>query len=170
MRHAVDAVDVWEDEQHGEVPILIHKRGEAYCTEGDMMREQGGRRRVGGEQLDVKRVVVVDGDHGFAVVVQIFQQDLAQGVDFACVGRRGITAEEIGLLLEGAEQCGELEGDGQVRGEFGGAVEHEAKIEEEFVARVEGRRQANWVAEDAIRVGNDREDARAKLLSRNDVR
>ena len=150
MRHAVDAVDVWEDEQHGEVPILVHERGEAYCAEGDMMREQGRRRRVGGEELDVERVVVVDGDHGFAVVVQVFEQDLAQGVDFACVGRRGITAEEMGLLLEGAEQCGELEGDGQVRGELGGAVEHETKVEEKLVARVEGRRQAHRVAEDAV--------------------
>lgn len=87
LRHAVDAVDVRKDEQHGEVPVLVHERGETYRTEGDMMREQGRRRRVGGEELDIQRVVVVDGDHRFAVVVQVFKQDLAQGVDLARVGR-----------------------------------------------------------------------------------
>ena len=150
LRHAVDAVDVREDEQHGEVPILVHERREAYRAEGNMMREQGRRWRVGGEELDVQRVVVVDGDHTFAVIVQVFEQDLAQSVDLTRVGRRRIAAEEVGLLLESAQQRGELEGHGQVGRELGGAVEHEAEVEEKLVARVEGRRQADRMAKDAV--------------------
>lgn len=169
LRHAVDAVDVREDEQHGEVPVRVHQRRQPHRAERHMMREQRRRRRVGGEELDVERVVVIDGDHRFAVVVQVLEQDLAQGVDLARVGRRDIAAEEARLLLERAQQRRELERHRQVRRELGGAVEHEAEIEEELVARVEGRRQADRMAEDPVRIGDDGDDARAELLPRNDV-
>lgn len=170
LRHAVDAVDVREDEQHSEVPVGVHQRRQPHRAERHMMREQRRRRRVGGEELDVERVVVIDRDHRFAVVVQVLEQDLAQGVDLARVGRRDIAAEEARLLLERAQQRRELERHRQVRRELGGAVEHEAEIEEELVARVERRRQADRVPEDPVRVGHDGDDARAELLPRNDVR
>lgn len=138
LAHAVDAVDVRQDEQHGEIPVLVGERREPDGAEGHVVRVQGRRGRVHGEEFDVERVVGVNGDHGFAVVVEVFEQDFAQGVDFARVGRRRVAREEAGLLFERAEERGQLEGDGEVRGEVHACVEDQAEVEEEFVARVRG--------------------------------
>ncbi len=41
-----------------------------------MVRKERRGRGVGGEELDIEGVGGVNWDHGFAVVVQIFQKDL----------------------------------------------------------------------------------------------
>lgn len=169
LGHAVDAVNVREDEQEGQVPVLVDQRREPHSGKGDMVRQQGRRGRVGGEELDVERVGIVDGDHGFAVVVQVLEQDFAQGVDFPRVGRGGVAREEVRLLFQRAQQRRQFERHRQVRRVLGGAVEHEAEIEQELVARIQGRWQADGVSEDAVRVGDDGEQSRAELLPRNDV-
>lgn len=138
LAHAVDAVDVRQDEQHGEIPVLVGERREPDGAEGHVVRVQRRRGRVHGEEFNVERVVGVNGDHGFAVVVEVFEQDFAQGVDFARVGRRRVAREEAGLFFERAEERGQLEGDGQVRGEVHACVEDQAEVEEEFVARIRG--------------------------------
>lgn len=42
----------------------------------------------------------------------------------------------MGLFLQSTQQSGELEGDCEVRGEFGSTVKDKAKIEEKFIARI----------------------------------
>lgn len=44
----------------------------------------------------------------------------------------------MGLFLQSTQQGGELEGDGEVRGEFGGIVKDKAEVEEKFIARIVG--------------------------------
>ena len=87
---AVEAVDVGEDEQHGEIPVGVGEGGEAHGGEGDVVREDPWRWRVGREELDVEGVGGVDGDHAFAVVVEVFQEDFAERVDLARVGCGGV--------------------------------------------------------------------------------
>lgn len=102
---AVDAVDPGQHAQHREVPVLVDEVLEPNGGEGDVVGVEGRGRRVGGEEFDVEGVGGVDGDHGFRVVVQVFEQDLAQGVDLAAVrGGVAIAGEELALLLEGAEE------------------------------------------------------------------
>lgn len=77
LKDAVYAVDVGEDEQHGEVPVLIYQLLEADGTKGYMVGEQRRGSRVGRKKLDVESVSIVYWNHRLAVIVQVFQQDLA---------------------------------------------------------------------------------------------
>lgn len=131
------------------------------------MGEERRWRGVGREQLYVESVGGVDGDHRFAIVIQVFQEDFAQRIDLARIWRRGVTREEVRLLFEGAQKGGQFEGDGKMRGKVGGGVENEAEVEEKLIARIGGRGEADWVAEDAVRVCHDGEELGAEFLTRN---
>lgn len=169
LAHAVEAVDVRQDQQHGEVPVGVRQRVEPHGAEGHVVRPDGRRCRVGGEELDVQGVGFVDGDHAFAVVVQVLEQDLAQGVDFARVRGGEVAGQELGLFFQGAEEGGQFEDDGEVGGRVGGFVQYEAEVEDVFVAVVFGRGETHGVAEDAV-VGDGQGDgAVAELLARDDV-
>ena len=144
---AVDAVDPGQQAQHGEVPVVVDEVAEADGGEGHVVGVQGRGRRVGGEELDVERVGGVDGDHGFGVVVQVLEEDLAQGVDLAAAAA-AVAGEELALLLERAEEGVELADDGHVGAELGVLGQHEAEVEGVGVARV-GR------GGDVLRVGED---------------
>ena len=74
---AIEAIDVWQDEQHCQVPIRVSEVLEADGGEWDMVREDAGRRGVSGEELDVQCVGGIDRDHAFAVVIQVLEEDLA---------------------------------------------------------------------------------------------
>lgn len=87
--HAVDAVDPGEHAQHREVPVFVDEVLEADGGEGHVVGVEGRGRGVGGEEFDVEGVGGVDGDHGFGVVVQVFEEDLAEGVDLAAVRGAG---------------------------------------------------------------------------------
>lgn len=100
------------------------------------MGEERRRRGVSGEELDIEGVGGVDGDHGFAIVIQVFQEDFAQRIDLARIWRGGVPREKVRLLFEGAEKGGQFEGDGKMRGEVGSSVENKAKVEEKLIARV----------------------------------
>ena len=151
LAHAVEAVDVGQDQQHGQVPVRVGEGLEAGGAEGDVVRGDGRGGRVGGEELEVQGVGVVDRDHAFGVVVEVFEEDFAEGVDFAGVGGGGVAREDGGLRFEGAEEGGEFEDDGEVGGWVGGFVEDEAEIEDVFVAVVFGGGEADGVSEDAVR-------------------
>lgn len=71
-----------------------------------MMGKERRWRGVGREELDVEAIGVINGDHGFAVVVEIFQEGFAHGVNFSRIGWRRVTREEIGLLFERAQEGG----------------------------------------------------------------
>ncbi len=101
---AVDAVDPGEEAQHGEVPVLVDEVVEADGGEGDVVGVEGWRGRVGGEELDVEGVGGVDGDHGLGVVVEVLEEDLAEGVDLARVRGAAVAGQELALLLEGPEE------------------------------------------------------------------
>lgn len=128
---AVDAVDPRQDAQHREVPVLVDEVVdevvEADGGEGHVVGVEGWGRGVGGEEFDVEGVGGVDGDHGFGVVVEVFEEDFTQGVDLAAGVRAAIAAaaaaaiagEEVALLFEGAEEGVEFADDGDVGGEFG---------------------------------------------------
>ncbi|KAI4120493.1 MAG: hypothetical protein LQ347_007085, partial [Umbilicaria vellea] len=92
----------------------------------------------------------VDGDHAFAVVVQVLEQDLAERVHVAGVGGGEVAREEFGLFFERAEEGGEFLHDGEVGGWVGGFVEHEAEVEDVFVAVVFRRGETDGVPEDAV--------------------
>lgn len=101
---AVDAVDVREEGEQGQIPVGVGEGGQVDGGEGDVVVVEGRGRREGGEEFDVERVggiwplsiservfsrdrstggakegavVRTDGDHAFAVVVQILQDHLA---------------------------------------------------------------------------------------------
>lgn len=42
----------------------------------------------------------------------------------------------MGLFLQSTQQGSELEGDGEMRGKFGGTVKDKTKVEEKFIARI----------------------------------
>lgn len=157
LAHAVEAVDVRQDQQHREVPIRVRQRREPHGAEGHLVRRDGRRRRVAGEELDVQGVGFVDRDHAFAVVVQVLEQDLAQCVHFAGVGGGGVAREEFGLFFQGAEEGREFLHDGEVGGWVRGFVEHEAEVEDVFVAVVFGGGETDGVSEDAV-VGDGQGD------------
>ena len=116
---AVDAIDPGQDAQHGEVPVLVDEVVEADGGEGHVVGVEGRGRGRGGEEFDVEGVGGVDGDHGFGVVVEVFEEDFAQGVDLAAGAAAAVAGEEVALLLEGAEEGVEFADDGDVGGEFG---------------------------------------------------
>jgi len=94
---------------------------------------------VCGEKLDVQGVELVDGDHAFAIVVQIFHKHLAEAVDFAGrAGRGGVVGEEVGLGFQAAHEVGELCDNRLISRDIDGIWrrEDEGKVEDEFVARV----------------------------------
>ena len=64
-----NAVDVWHDALHGQVPVLVHERFWTDCEEGYMPAFDLSWGCIRGEELDVEGVEVVDWDHAFAVVV-----------------------------------------------------------------------------------------------------
>lgn len=134
MKDAVDTVDVGEDEQHGEVPVLVYELLEEHGTKGYMVGEQRRRGRVGRKKLDVEGVSIIYGNHRLAVIVQVFEQDLAQCVDLPGVRRGGVTGQEVGLFFESAQKGGKLEGDCEVGGELGGTVEDKTEVEKKFIA------------------------------------
>ena len=115
------------------------------------MGVEGGRGRVGGEELDVERVGGVDGDHGLGVVVEVLEQDLAQCVDLAAaVAGGGVAGQELALLLERAEEGVELADDGHVGAEVGLVGQHEAEVEGVGIARVAGGGNVLRVGEDTV--------------------
>ena len=67
--NGVNAVDEREDALHGQIPVRVGERGEADEGEGYVVGEDGWRRRVDREELDIQRVRGGDGDHSFRVVV-----------------------------------------------------------------------------------------------------
>lgn len=69
-----------------------------------MVGVEGRRRRIGWEEFDVQRVLVVDWDHGFAVIIQIFEQDFAESVYLPRIRVSAISTEELTLFFEGAEE------------------------------------------------------------------
>ena len=119
LLHAVDAVDAGQHAQHCEVPVLVDEVVEADGGEGHVVGVEGRGRRVGGEEFDVEGVGGVDGDHGFGVVVEVFEEDFAQGVDLAAVRGAAVAGQEVALLLERAEEGVEFADDGDVGAEFG---------------------------------------------------
>ena len=54
------------------------------------------------------------------------------------------------MLFEGAEEGGEFEDDGVVGGGVGGGGEHQAEVEDVFVALVFGGGETHGVPEDAV--------------------
>ena len=106
--HGPDAVDVWHDPLHCEVPVLVHQRLWPDGEDGDMPGLDGWRRVVGGEEFDVEGIQLVDGYHALAIIVQVFHEHLAQRVEFASAWGRGVAGEEVGLLFEAAHEVGEL--------------------------------------------------------------
>ena len=162
---AVDAVDVGQHAPHGEVPVVVDEAGEADGGEGHVVGVQGRGRRVGGEEFDVECVGGVDGDHGLGVIVQVFQQDLAQRVDLAAVRRAAaaVPGQELALLLQRAEEGVEFPHHGYVGAEFSILGEDEAEVEGVGVARVAGGGDVLWVGEDAVvGVGEGQETAVAE--------
>ena len=86
---AVYAVDVGEDAGHcevtargggaffeGEGGVLREEGGEGNGGEGDVPGVEGWGRGVGGEELEIEGCGGVEGDLGFAVVVEVFEEDL----------------------------------------------------------------------------------------------
>lgn len=145
---AVDAVDPGEQAQHGEVPVFVDEAGEADGGEGHVVGVEGRRGRVGGEEFDVEGVGGVDGDHGLGVVVQVLEQDLAQGVDLAAAA--AVPGQELALLLQRAEEGVQLPHHGDVGAEVRLLGQHEAEVEGVGVARVAGGGDVLRVGEDAV--------------------
>ncbi len=54
--HAVDAIDVREEGEEGEVPVLVIEGGEVDRREGDVVIFDGGWGWKGGEEFDVEGV------------------------------------------------------------------------------------------------------------------
>ena len=150
LLHAVDAVDPGQDAPHREVPVLVDEAVEADGGEGHVVGVEGRGGRVGGEEFDVEGVGGVDGDHGFGVVVQVLQEDLAQRVDLAAVRGAAVAGEELALLLQAPEEGVEFPDHGDVGAEFGILGEHEAEVEGVGVARVAGGGDVLRVGEDAV--------------------
>lgn len=96
---AVDPVDERNDAQHGQVPILVDHGVDAHGEEGDMPWLDAGRVGQSRKEFDIESVELVDWNHAFAVVVQIFHEHFTQAVDLASVGGRVIVREEVGLLF-----------------------------------------------------------------------
>lgn len=67
-----------------------------------MVREKRRWRGVGGEQLYIQGVGIINGDHGLAIVVQIFEENFTQSVDLACIRWRRVPREKVVLLFESA--------------------------------------------------------------------
>ena len=147
---AVDTVDPGEDVQHGEVPVFVDEVFETDGGEGHVVGVEGRGRRVGGEEFDVEGVGGVDGDHGFGVVVQVLEQDLAERVDLAAVRRAAVAGEELALLLERAEQGVEFPYHGHVGAEVRIFGQDEAEVEGVGVAWVAGGGDVLRVGEDAV--------------------
>ena len=166
---AVETVNVRQDEEHGQIPIVVRQGLQTDGAQGHLVRADGRRRRIGGEEFDVEGVGVIDGDHAFAVVVQVLEQDLAERVDLARVGRGAVGGQKAGLGLEGAEERGEFIDDGLVRRGVGGDGKDEGEIENVLVAVVVRRGDAYWVTEDAIFRSAEGDGMGAEILARDDV-
>lgn len=164
LLHRADAVDVGEDALHGQVPVLVHERLRPDSEEGHLPGFDGRWGRVGGEELDVEGVEVVDGDHAFAVVVQVFHQDFAETVDLAAVSLGRVRGEEVGLLFKTPHEGSELLNDGLVGTEGLILGEDEAEVEDEFIAVVVGRFDADGIAEDSVAFFADLDEISAELL------
>ena len=132
-----DAVDVWDDALHGQIPVLVHQRLRTDGEDGDMPGFHRWRWSVGGKELEVESIEAVDGDHAFAVVVEVRHQRFTERVEFASVWRRVVAREEMRLLFQGEHQMGKLGDDGFVGVEVRvGGGENETEIEDEFITRV----------------------------------
>ena len=146
--HGADAVDVGDYALHCEVPVFVHERLWPDGEDRDVPRLDGWRRRVGGEELDVEGVELVDRYHAFAVVVQVFHEHLADGVEFSGAWRRGVAGKEMRLFFEAAHQVGELGDDGFVGVDIGGIGlgKDKGEVEDELIARIGGACEADGVA------------------------
>ena len=146
LLNAVNAVNPGEDAQHGEVPVLVNKVVKPDGGKGHVVGVEGRGRRVGGEELNVEGVGGVNGDHGLGVVVQVLEEDLAEGVDAAAA----VPGQELALLLERAEEGVELPHHGDVGAEVGILGQNEAEVEGVGVAGVAGGGDVLRVGEDAV--------------------
>ena len=114
LLHGVDAIYVGHNALHCEVPVLVHERLVADGEDRDVPGFNGRRWGVGREELDVEGVELVDRNHAFAVVVQVFHEHLAERVEFPSACGGGVAGKELGLLFEAAHKVGELGDDGLV--------------------------------------------------------
>lgn len=107
--------------------------------------------------------------HTLAVVVEVFENHLAEGVDLALwIGR--VLREDAALLLEAAEEAGQLAHDALVATRVDILVEDKGKVEDELVALVLVRVDyTDGIADNALMVYADGEELVAELLSRDDV-
>lgn len=125
------------------------------------------RRSVGGEKLDIERVEPVDWNHTFAVIVQVFHQDLTKTIDLACVGAGGVSREEPRLFLQAFHEIGQFLNNALVAAERFILSEHQAEIKNEFIAIVVWGLDANWIAKHSVAFFANLEKISAKLLPWN---
>ena len=140
------------------------------------------RRRVCGKELDVDRVVLIylpsavlhiyilserksgdltDRNHALAVVIQILQYLLNQ-----CIHALPLhfATQEVVLLLQRFEKFRQLSHHTLIRAEFRAFIEDYRKVEDEFVAVVAVVLETYGVAEQAVFVVADGDEAVAEFL------
>lgn len=133
---------------------------EPYGAEGHVVCVERWGWWIGREELDVECVGSVDWNHSLAVVVQVFEQNLAQRVYLARVWFRSILREKLALFLQGSEEGVQFPHDGDISAEIGIFGQHEAEVKGVGISWVGGRGDVLRVAEDAVMGGSELEKAR----------
>ena len=130
---AIEAVNIRQDKEHGQIPAFVRQGVETHRTKRYVVRRHGRRGRISGEELDIQRIGVIYGNHAFTVVVQILQQNFTQGVDLPGVGRGSIGREEVRLGFQRVKERSEFVNHGPVRSRVRREREDQAEIEDVFV-------------------------------------
>lgn len=104
-------------------------------------------------------------NHTLAIIIQILHQSLAKTVHFSLSALRMIPRQEPALLLQSAHEIRQLLHHTLVRAKIFLLGEYNAEIEDELVAVVPWRLDADGVAQDAISIRAYLDQVPAEFLS-----
>ena len=73
----VDAIDEWNDAEHGQIPVLVDHGVNQDRKQWNVPWFDTGRIGECREEFDIQRVKLIDGNHAFAVIIEVFHQHFA---------------------------------------------------------------------------------------------
>ena len=144
--------------------------------QGDLPRLDRRGSRVNREQLDVQRIQVIytnalisipkestergggghtNRDHALTIIIQILHQSLAQTIHLPPTTLRMIPGQESTLLLQLTHQIRQFLHHALIRAEILLLGQHQTEIEDEFIAVVPVRLDADRIAQDTVPIRAD---------------